>query len=81
MLKQHQIDEFDRDGFLTVGDMLASDEIGELSDALDQVLAKGPDGFSEDEPQPVNFRSLSGDEKHPVWQTLIFGRPHQRLRN
>jgi phytanoyl-CoA hydroxylase len=70
MLKQHQIDEFDRDGFLTVGDMLASDEIGELSDALDQVLAKGPDGFSEDEPQPVNFRSLSGDEKHPVWQIV-----------
>ena len=68
MLDQQHIDEFDRDGFLSVGNFLSVVEGGELSDALDQVLAKGPEGFAEGEPQPVSFRSLSGDEKHPVWQ-------------
>ncbi|MEE2872683.1 MAG: phytanoyl-CoA dioxygenase family protein, partial [Candidatus Latescibacterota bacterium] len=70
MLDQQHIDEFDRDGFLTVGNLLSAVEVAELSDALDQVLAKGPEGFAEEEPQPVSFRSLSGDEKHPVWQIV-----------
>lgn len=69
MLNQQQIDEFDRDGFLTVGNLLTDGEVVELSDALDRVLATGPDGFAEGEPQPVSFRSLSGDE-HPVWQIV-----------
>ncbi|SVE21048.1 uncharacterized protein METZ01_LOCUS473902, partial [marine metagenome] len=59
MLDQQHIDEFDRDGFLTVGNLLSAVEVAELSDALDQVLAKGPDGFAEEEPEPVSFRSLS----------------------
>ncbi|MDE0964646.1 MAG: phytanoyl-CoA dioxygenase family protein, partial [Candidatus Latescibacteria bacterium] len=70
MLDQQHIDEFDRDGFLTVGNLLSAVEVAELGDALDQVLAKGPEGFAEGEPQPVSFRSLSGDEKHPVWQIV-----------
>ncbi|HIG54235.1 MAG TPA: phytanoyl-CoA dioxygenase family protein [Candidatus Latescibacteria bacterium] len=70
MLDQQQIDGFDRDGFLTISNLLSADEVAELSDALDKVLATGPDGFVEGEPQPVSFRSLSGDEKHPVWQIV-----------
>lgn len=70
MLDQQHIDEFDRDGFLTVGNLLSAVEVAELSHALDQVLAKGPEGFAEEEPEPVSFRSLSGDEKHPVWQIV-----------
>ena len=70
MLKQQQKDDFDRDGFLTVTDVLGDEEVAELSNALDTVLAKGPDGFAEGEPQPVSFRSLSGNEEHPVWQIV-----------
>ena len=70
MLDQEQIDEFDRNGFLNGGAVLSEEETRELSDALGAILAKGPDGFSEDEPQPVSFRSLSASDEHPVWQIV-----------
>ena len=70
MLDQGQIDEFDRNGFLNGGGVLSGEETRELSDALHAILAKGPEGFSESESQPVSFRSLSGSEEHPVWQIV-----------
>ena len=69
MLNRDQIDEFDRNGFLNGGVVLTDGEVGELSEALDAILEKGPDGFAAGEPQPVSFRSLAGDE-HPVWQIV-----------
>ena len=39
--------------------MLSDEELGELSDALDEILTKGPDGFAPGEAQPVSFRDPS----------------------
>ena len=69
MLTQAQIDEFNRNGFLNGGAVLSSAELDELSSALNTIIDKGPDGFAEDEPAPVSFGSLSGEE-HPVWQIV-----------
>ena len=60
MLNQAQIDEFHRNGFLNGGRVLSDEELGELSDALDEILTKGPDGFAPGEAQPVSFRDLAG---------------------
>ena len=38
MLTQTQIDEFHRNGFLNGGRVLSDEEIGELGDALDEIL-------------------------------------------
>ena len=73
MLTQAQIDEFYRNGFLNGGRVLSDEELGELSDTLDEILTKGPDGFSSDEAQPVSFRDLAGGggvSEHPVWQIV-----------
>ena len=73
MLTQAQIDEFHRNGFLNGGRVLSDEELGELSDALDEILTKGPDGFAPGEAQPVSFRDLSGGggvSEHPVWQIV-----------
>ena len=37
MLTQSQIDEFHRNGFLNGGRVLSDEELGELSDALDEI--------------------------------------------
>ena len=68
-----QIDEFHRNGFLNGGRVLSDEELGALSDALDEILTKGPDGFAPGEAQPVSFRDLaggSGVSEHPVWQIV-----------
>ena len=73
MLTQAQIDEFYRNGFLNGGRVLSDEELGELSDALDEILTKGPDGFVSGEAQPVSFRDLAGGggvSDHPVWQIV-----------
>ena len=46
MLTQEQIDEFHRNGFLNGGRVLSDEELGGLSDALDEILTKGSDGFA-----------------------------------
>ena len=73
MLNQEQVDEFHYNGFLNGGKVLSDVEVDELRDALDAILAKGPDGFAEGEAQPVSFRDLGGGgevSEHPVWQIV-----------
>jgi phytanoyl-CoA hydroxylase len=82
MLTQAQIDQFDRDGFLNGGRVLSEANLKELSDELDRIIAKGPNGFAPGENKPVLFRDLtggvkdtkdtygSGDGKAPVWQIV-----------
>ena len=81
MLTSEQVDEFEQNGFVNGGKVISDAALTELTAALDAVLDKGPDGFAEGEPQPVSFRSLSGDQEKPVWQivniweaTSAFGR-------
>ena len=74
MLTQEQVQQFHRDGFLNAGRILDDEQLVELSSDLDRVIAKGPDGFAEDEPRPVSFRDLNatGDAvtATPVWQIV-----------
>ena len=74
VLSDHQIDQFDRDGFLNSGDHLLTEaEVTELSDALDSIIARGPEGFAEEDHAPVSFRSFSGSadpESRPNWQIV-----------
>ncbi|MCC6580306.1 MAG: phytanoyl-CoA dioxygenase family protein [Phycisphaeraceae bacterium] len=70
MLNHEQVDAFARDGYLKIANVLTSDEIQALSDALDRVIAKGPDGFAPQEPKPVLFRNLTGDPAQTVWQIV-----------
>ncbi len=74
MLTPSQIDEFHRNGFLNGGPVLTGEELKELRADLDSILEKGPDGFSNEEPQPVLFRNMSGRADGPdalaVWQIV-----------
>ena len=74
MLTQEQLRQFHRDGFLNAGRILDADRLAELSADLDRVIARGPDGFAEDEPRPVSFRDLNAKEDGvtatPVWQIV-----------
>ena len=67
-------EEVYRDGFLNGGRILEEDELDELTNDLDRVIAKGPDGFSGEEPQPVSFRDMGSDpdaaNPTPVWQIV-----------
>ena len=54
MLTPPQSAAFHHSGFLVSGQVLAGDELGELTSELDRILAKGPDGFSEAEPSAVS---------------------------
>jgi ectoine hydroxylase-related dioxygenase (phytanoyl-CoA dioxygenase family) len=81
MLSDAQIKQFHRDGFLNAGPMLSEKDLSALSDALDDAIRRGPDGFPEGSPRPVLFRDLyaggGGDytaktlvTDQPVWQIL-----------
>jgi len=71
MLSKQQIEQFHRNGFLNGGPALDEATVAELSDALNAVIKKGPDGFSKDEPHPVLYRDLSGTASaKPVWQIV-----------
>ena len=75
MLQTTQIDEFHCNGFLNGGRILNDEELDELRAELDRILGKGPDGFADDEPQPVVFRDLNRGKdgevsEHPVWQIV-----------
>ena len=73
-LSDEQIDQFDRDGFLNSGEHLLTEaEVTELSEALDDIIVKGPEGFVEQDHAPVSFRSFSGSadpESRPNWQIV-----------
>ena len=76
---------FDRDGFVNGGELLAPDEVAELSAALDELIARGPEGFGAADPAPMSFRSFSGSadiETRPNWQIMNCWEAHpafQRL--
>lgn len=70
MLTPAQIAKFNRNGFLNAGSVLEPGEVQALSDALDAVIAKGPDGFGPGEARPVLFRDLTGGSGTPVWQIV-----------
>ncbi|MDA1086950.1 MAG: phytanoyl-CoA dioxygenase family protein [Verrucomicrobia bacterium] len=79
MLSEQQVDEFDGDGFLNAGPVLDEALLARLTEELDRILEKGPDGFAEREPQPVLFRDLAaggydgedgGSGPTPVWQIV-----------
>ena len=75
MLTQDQVEAFSQDGFLNGGKVLSDAEATELSDCLDALMAKGPDGLAEDEPKPVLFHNMnsksdSAPNDHPVYQIV-----------
>ncbi|MFP4451358.1 MAG: phytanoyl-CoA dioxygenase family protein, partial [Rhodosalinus sp.] len=70
---EQQVHQFNRNGFLNAGEVLDEGLVDRLSDALDAVIARGPDGFANGEPRPVLFRDLTGgdgEQKTPVWQIV-----------
>ena len=73
----------------TAGPVLSDAVVEELSEQLDQILAKGPLGFADDEPQPLLFRDLAklGDDTPtgdasaaPVWQITNIWEAAPRLQ-
>lgn len=70
MLSEAQVAQFERNGFLNAGQVLTSGEVQTLSDALDALIEKGPDGFADGEPRPVLFHTMGGKGDAPVWQIV-----------
>jgi ectoine hydroxylase-related dioxygenase (phytanoyl-CoA dioxygenase family) len=70
MLSEQQVKEFDRNGCLIGGKVISDDEVQELRDELDRVIAKGQSGFAEGEARPVLISNLSGKADAPVWQIV-----------
>jgi len=70
MLSESQVAQFERNGFLNAGQVLADQEVQALSDALDAIIDKGPDGFAEGEGRPVLFRDMTNGQGAPVWQIV-----------
>lgn len=77
-MTDEQVAQFQRDGFLNAGALLDRRDVEELSAALDEIIARGPDGFADEEPQPVLFRDLNSSSSAgagntaaaPVWQIV-----------
>lgn len=72
MLTQEKVDRFQRDGFLNAGPILSNQEVNRLSDALNDIIAIGPEGFGGDRRGPVLFRDMHerDSEATPVWQIV-----------
>lgn len=70
MLNTQQVEKFKRDGFLNGGNVLDEATVQELSDALDAVIAIGPNGFADGDAKPVLYRSLTPEGEEPVWQIV-----------
>ena len=71
MLTEAQVTEFDRHGYLNAGPVLSNDELRKMTEQLDDILDKGPDGFSANETRPVLFKNLLGDgADSAVWQIV-----------
>ncbi len=77
-MTDEQVAKFQRDGFLNAGALLSRADVEELSAALDEVIARGPDGFRDGQPGPVLFRDLNASgyisagrtPAAPVWQIV-----------
>ena len=73
-LDANAIAAFDKDGFVNSGaPLLTEREVQELSDVLDEIIDRGPEGFGPGEFAPVSFRSFSGSadiESRPNWQIV-----------
>jgi ectoine hydroxylase-related dioxygenase (phytanoyl-CoA dioxygenase family) len=77
-MTDQSVAQFQRDGFLNGGPLLTPGGVAELSKALDEVIKRGPDGFSDNEPRPVLFRDLNASDyldaskaaSEPVWQIV-----------
>ena len=67
-LSSEQVSAFRRDGFLNAGRVLDDGELDALSQELDRIIAVGPDGFADGEPQPVVYRTF--EVERPVWQII-----------
>lgn len=63
-----------QDGFVNSGEpLLTAAEVAELSDTLDGIIDRGPEGFAEGDHAPVSFRSFSGSDdptSKPNWQIV-----------
>ncbi len=70
MLSSQHVADFDRDGCLIGGKAISDAEVDELRDELDRVIAKGPHGFSTDEPRPVQIANLTTTPGQEVWQIV-----------
>jgi len=70
MLTDTQIESFHGRGFLNAGTVLTPDEVQGLSDALDEIIEIGPEGYKQRERKPVIFRPLGGNAEQPVWQIV-----------
>lgn len=62
MLSGNQINQFERNGFLNAGVVLENEEIDDLCNALEAVLAKGPEGFGHGQAKPVLFHNMISGE-------------------
>lgn len=72
MLTDSQISQFDHDGFLNGGRILDDQQIEDLKNELDELLARGPDSFAGKDPRPVLFHNMT-QERDPekcVWQIV-----------
>jgi len=67
-LNPEQVSSFQRDGFLNAGRVLDDSELDELSSELDRIIAIGPDGYGDGDPEPVAYRTMSSER--PVWQII-----------
>ncbi len=70
MLTAQQVEQFQTNGFLNAGQVLDLADVEELSQDLNRIIEKGPDGFAPHETKPVLYRNLSGDPEKMVWQIV-----------
>tara|TARA_B100000405_G_scaffold265926_1_gene203184 strand:- start:126 stop:977 length:852 start_codon:yes stop_codon:yes gene_type:complete len=70
MLTEKHFSDFDRDGFVNGGKVLNDGELEKLTFALDEIIGRGPGGFSETHKGPVSFKNISGNDECPVWQIV-----------
>ena len=70
MLTEKQLSDFARDGFVNGGKVLNDGELEKLTFALDEIIGRGPGGFSETNKGPVSFKNISGNNECPVWQIV-----------
>ena len=70
MLNVDQIQDFQKDGFLLGDRILDDDQVEELREELDRVIAEGPEEPDLSQSKATRIANLGGNPDTPVWQIV-----------
>ena len=81
MLNVDQIQDFQKDGFLLGDRILDDDQVEELREELDRVIAEGPEEPDLSQSKATRIANLGGNPDTPVWQIVNMWQASETFRD